>query len=66
MLIDTNNNNDASLKLVLGYLAVKDLEDVKEQVEVLSRLDFTNKEISKICGLKEPSIRSIKSRVKKS
>lgn len=61
------NNNEQineNLNLVLGYIAIKDIEDVKEQVIILSRLDFKNSEIGKICNLKESSVRSIKSRRK--
>ena len=61
---EESENINTNLALVLGYLAIKDIEDLKQQVDILTRLDFNNKDIAKICGLKDSSIRSIKSRNK--
>lgn len=55
-----------NLALVFGYIAIKELPEPSEQVSVLTRLGYGNKEIAKICGLTESSVRVIKHRSNKS
>jgi hypothetical protein len=39
----------AYLKLILGYLAIKDLGTLEDRVGVLARLGYVNREIAQIC-----------------
>ncbi len=39
-----------SLALVFGYLAVKDLQRLEDQIPVLARLGYGNEEIARICN----------------
>lgn len=55
-----DQNPAAVLNLVLGYLAVKDIEAIEEKVEVLTRLGYKNDEMAKICGTTSGSIKSFK------
>ena len=45
------------LLTVMGYLAVKDCDSISEKVRVLEQLDFTNKEMAKICGTTDGTIK---------
>lgn len=42
-----------SLALVFGYIAVKELQNTMDRIEVLNRLGYGNKEIAQICGTTE-------------
>lgn len=54
----TKTNEDAQKPIVmsdhvlrvLGYLAIKDLDRLEDQIEILVRLGFGNQEIAIICG----------------
>jgi len=54
-----------SLALVFGYIAVKELQDTKDRIGVLSRLGYGNKEIAIICGTTEGFVAKVKSISKK-
>lgn len=58
-------HNLPSLALVFGYIAVKDLESKRDQVDVLDRLGFGNQEIARICGMTPLHVRVTKSELKK-
>lgn len=53
------------LALVLGYIAVKDLERREDRISVLSRLGYGNKEIALICDTTPQTIAVMKSNLKK-
>ncbi len=55
-----------SLALVFGYIAVKELGRMEDQIAVLSRLGYGNAEIAAICGTKPATVRTLKSKVRKS
>jgi hypothetical protein len=46
----------ANLKLVLGYLAIKDSATLEERVSVLARLGYENREIARICDTTPSSV----------
>ncbi len=58
------NNNEtfaiSNLSLVLGYLAVKDIEGIENQVSILARLGYDNSQIAVICDVTPASVRSHK------
>jgi len=54
-----------SLALVFGYIAIKELQDPKDRVDVLSRLGYGYKEIAKICNLSEGTVAVMKTKLKK-
>ena len=58
-------SNSQLLSLVLGYLAVKDLDAIEEKVKVLSRLGYKNEEMALICGTTSGTIRTAKYQIKK-
>ena len=49
-----------SLSLVLGYIAVKNLADVEDQIRVLARLGYGNAEIGRICNLAPRTVKMMK------
>jgi len=53
-----------NLSLVLGFLAVKEFERLEDQVKVLARLGYGNREIAKICNTTLATVRTLKSRPK--
>ncbi|MBS1555743.1 MAG: hypothetical protein JSU09_12540 [Bacteroidetes bacterium] len=46
----------ARLTLVMGYIAVKDLNSIPEKVKVLDSLRYSNKEMAVICNTSENTI----------
>ena len=54
-----------NVKLVLGYLAIKDLVTLEERVGVLARLDYENREIAQICNTTPMSVSVRKAAIKK-
>lgn len=50
-----------SLALVFGYIAVKDLEKVSDQIDVLTRLGYGSVEIARICGITPGGVRARRS-----
>lgn len=63
------NNKETSatsnLSLVLGYLAVKDIAGIENQVSVLARLGYDNAQIAIICDVTPASVRTHKYEGKK-
>ena len=55
----------ANLKLVLGYLAIKDLVTLEERVGVLVRFGYENREIAQICDTTPLSVSVRKAGLKK-
>lgn len=53
-----------SLALVFGYLAVKDLGSISDQVRVLSRLGYGNQEMATICDTTTNTVAFYKSTAK--
>ena len=53
---DQENQALANLKLVLGYLAIKDFATLEERVGVLARLGYENREIARICDTTSSSV----------
>ena len=53
-----------SLALVFGYIAVKELQLLEDRVAVLSRLEYGNAEIAKICGTTSATVSTLKSKLK--
>jgi transposase len=53
-----------SLALVFGYIAIKELQEPADRVEILSRLGYGIDEISKICGITKSTVGVIKFRNK--
>ena len=53
-----------SLSRIFGYIAVKDLARVEDQVRVLSRLGYSNKETAIICDTTPETVATLKVRVK--
>lgn len=53
------------IALVLGYIATKDLGTSEKKVAVLTKLGYSNKDMSIICGTSGEVIRTLKSKVKK-
>ena len=45
-----------SLRLVLGWLAIKEFRTLEERVAILSRLGYDNKEIARICDTTTGSV----------
>lgn len=54
---DTNETQITKLLLVMGYLAVKDLDSITEKIIVLDSLGYSNKEMASICNTTEGTIR---------
>ncbi|WKZ70873.1 MAG: hypothetical protein QY331_06370 [Melioribacteraceae bacterium] len=54
-----------SLALVFGYIAIKELQDDSDRIEILTRLGYGDTEISKICGLTPNMVRVKRFRKKK-
>jgi len=54
-----------SLAVVFGYIAVKELQRIEDQVRVLARLGFGNAEIATICDTSAGVVRTYKSSLKK-
>jgi hypothetical protein len=56
-----NNSDEESefskLLAVMGYLAVKDFDSISEKVRTLEQLGFSNKEMAKICGTTDGTIK---------
>ena len=63
---DTNDHGLPSLALVMGYIAVKELQRLEDRISVLGRLGFGNAEISIICGTTIQTVRTLKSKAGKS
>ncbi len=61
-LEETSSQNIA---LVLGYIAIKDLVKMEEKIITLDRLEFSNRDIAKICDRTESFIRKTKAVNKK-
>ena len=55
-----------SLALVFGYIAVKELQRLEDRIAVLTRLGYGNAEIARICDTTPASVRTLKSKAKKS
>lgn len=53
-----------SLALVFGYIAIKELQDPYDRVDVLSRLGYGYKEIAKICGLSPGRVAVMRTKLK--
>jgi hypothetical protein len=53
-----------SLSLVFGYIAIKDLENPSDQVDVLSRLGYGNVQVAQICGITPTHVGVIKLRLR--
>ena len=53
------------LALVLGYIAVKDFQNLEERVRVLARLGYGNQEIARICDTTPLTVAVRKSGLKK-
>jgi len=53
-----------SLSLVFGYIAIKDLENPSDQVDVLSRLGYGNIQVAQICGITPTHVGVIKLRLR--
>jgi DNA-binding NarL/FixJ family response regulator len=51
--------------LVLGYIAIKDLERREDRIAVLSRLGYGNQEIAQICDTTRLTVAVMKSNLKK-
>ncbi len=54
-----------SLALVFGYLAVKDLQRLADQIPVLARLGYGNQEIATICDTTPNTVNYFKSTLKR-
>ncbi len=54
-----------SLSLVFGYLAVKDLQRLEDQIPVLARLGYGTQEIAIICDTTPNTVGVYKSTLKK-
>lgn len=67
MAIKINSEERAlpSLSLVLGYLAVKELQRLEDRIAVLARLGYGVAEIAKICDTSPATVRTMKYNVKK-
>jgi hypothetical protein len=50
------NDENQWMKLVLGWLAVKESTTLEERVGILSRLGYENKEIAQICDTTPGSV----------
>jgi hypothetical protein len=58
MKTSSNEENEFSrLLTVMGYIAVKDSNSISEKVSILEMLGFTNKEMAKICGTTDGTIK---------
>jgi len=62
---EQENSALPNLKLVLGYLAIKDLATLEERVGVLARLGYQNREIAQICDTTPSSVAVRKAGLKK-
>jgi hypothetical protein len=62
---DIEKSEQVDLAIVLGYIAVKDLNTLDKKVAVLTQLGFTNKDMARICGTTDNVIRAIKSKIRK-
>ena len=50
-------NESSRLLTVIGYIAVKDSKSISEKVSILEMLGFSNKEMAKICGTTDGTIK---------
>lgn len=58
MKASSSEENELSrLLTVMGYIAVKDSNSISEKVSILEMLGFTNKEMAKICGTTDGTIK---------
>lgn len=64
-MVETEKPTQVDLAIVLGYIAVKDINTLDKKITVLTQLGFTNKDMSRICGATDNVIRAIKSKIKK-
>jgi DNA-directed RNA polymerase specialized sigma24 family protein len=62
---EKDEDSGVDLSLVLGYIAIKDLQTTEKKVAVLTHLGFSNTAMAKICGTSATVIRSLKYRAKK-
>lgn len=66
MPIDEISNTDLnSIKIMLAYLCVKDLEGLPQKIEVLDQFDLTDIEKANVCNVKVQTIRNTRSKSKK-
>jgi hypothetical protein len=65
--IHTNDSDEGlpSRGLILGYIAVKDLERMEDRVSVLSRLGYSNQHVAVICDTTPLTVAVMKSGLKK-
>lgn len=61
----TDQDTLPGLSLVLGYIAVKDLERREDRVRVLNRLGYGNRDIALICDTTPLTVAVMKSNLKK-
>ncbi len=54
-----------SLSLVFGYIAVKELQRLEDQVRVLTRLGYGGSEIAQICATTIATVHTLRSRIRK-
>lgn len=54
-----------TVTLMIGYLCIKDLENLTEQVSILDRFDLTDAQKAQICGAKTQSVRNARLKIKK-
>ena len=57
--------DNESLRLVLGWLAIKESKTLEERVAILSRLGYENREIATICDTTTGSVSVRKAGLKK-
>lgn len=63
---EESEKSTANTNIILGYIAVKDFKTIPEKIGVLSRLGFSNGEMSIICNTTPSTIKTEKSKLKKS
>ena len=51
--------------LMLGYLCIKDADNLNEKVTILDRFGLADNDIATICGCKAQSVRNSRQRVAK-
>ncbi len=62
---EIEKSTQVDLAIVLGYIAVKELNTLDKKVTILTQLGFTNKDMARICGATDNVIRAIKSQIRK-
>lgn len=62
---ENDKDSAVDLSVVLGYIAIKDLQTTEKKVAVLTQLGFSNNTMAKICGTSPMVVKTLKSRVKK-